>query len=217
MITNIVSVGCSWVAHPYDWEEKYRLDKINPSINSCRTFREHQLKKYSFAHFLSEKTKLPYLNIASPGSSNDWCFNRLFTTINRKKLKNSIVFFGLTDPARYHLGDKGFKPVDTGDGLYEWKKAFFNNFYSESYRINYIVMMLDLFDEYLKNKNSKLVAFNSFSQSVSYPERNYFFHKFKTWEDFIMSYDSRYKRVTHPIEYDHKKLANIFFKEYFNG
>lgn len=215
-ITNIVSVGCSWVAHPYDWEEKIRLDKVNPNV---KYITEKDTKKYSFTKYLADKLNIPYYNLASPGAANDFAFMTLFERINKLNLKNSFVIIGLTDPQRHQFGKLGFKYVDNKDGFWNWKKTFFKNFYDESGRINYIVMMLDLFSEYLKNKNSKLVVFNSFTNEVKYPKRNYFFNKFKTWKDYICSYDNRYvyEDNVHPIEYDHKKLADILYKEYFNG
>jgi len=213
-ITNIVSIGCSWVAHPYDWEEEIRLDKVNPSI---KHMTEKDRKKYSFTKHLADKLDISYHNLAGPGHSNDDTFTRLFEKIN--ELENSFVIIGLTDPQRHSFGEKRFKFTDSDDGFWEWKKTFFKNFYNEPYRINYIVMMLDLFDEYLKSKNSKLVAFNSFTNEVKYPKRNYFFNKFNTWKDYIYSYDNRYvcEDNVHPIEYDHKKLADSLYKEYFNG
>ena len=213
-ITNIVSIGCSWVAHPYDWEEKIRLDKVNPSI---KHMTEKDRKKYSFTKHLADKLDISYHNLAGPGHSNDDTFTRLFEKIN--ELENSFVIIGLTDPQRHSFGEKRFKFTDSDDGFWEWKKTFFKNFYNEPYRIKYIVMMLDLFDEYLKSKNSKLVVFNSFTNEVKYPKRNYFFNKFETWKDYICSYDNRYvyEHNVHPIEYDHKKLADILYKEYFNG
>jgi len=213
-ITNIVSVGCSWVAHPYDWEEKYRLDKVNPNI---KYITEKDTKKYSFTKYLADKLNIPYYNLASAGASNDFIFEELFERINKLNLKNSFVIIGLTDPQRHQFGKLGFKYVDNEDGFWNWKKTFFKNFYDESGRINYIVMMLDLFSEYLKNKNSKLVVFNSFTNEVKYPKRNYFFDKFKTWKDYICSYDNRYvyEHNVHPIEYDHKILANLLYEEYF--
>jgi len=215
-ITNIVSIGCSWVAYPYDWEEKLRLDRVNPNINYIT---EKDTKKYSFAKHLADKLNIPYHNLASPGASNDFVFTRLFGALNELHLKNSFVIIGLTDPQRHQLGRRRFKYSDNKDGLWEWKKTFFKEFYSEEMRIREITMMLDLFDEYLKSKNSKLVVFNSFTNEVKYPKRNYFFNKFKTWKDYICSYDNRYvyEHNVHPIEYDHKKLADILYKEYFNG
>ena len=221
-ITNIVSVGCSWVAHPYDWEEEIRLDKVNPTIKYITeeaTSAEENTKKYSFTKYLADKLNIPYYNLASAGASNDFIFNQLFKRINEYDLKNSFVIIGLTEPTRHTFGEYSFKYSDTNDGNWNWKKTFFKNFYDEPCRINYIVMMLDLFSEYLKNKNSKLVVFNSFTNEVKYPKRNYFFNKFKTWKDYICSYDNRYvyEDNVHPIEYDHKKLADILYKEYFNG
>ncbi len=213
-ITNIVSIGCSWVAHPYDWEEKIRLDKVNPNV---KYITEKDAKKYSFAKYLADKLDVPYHNLAGAGCSNDDTFINLIAKIN--KLKNSFVIIGLTDPQRHTFGKKRFKFVDSNDGFWEWKKTFFKNFYDEPCRISYTIMMLDLFNEYLKNKNSKLVVFNSFTNEVTYPKRNYFFGKFNTWKDYICSYDNRYvyHHNVHPIEYDHKKLADSLYKEYFNG
>ena len=215
-ITNIVSIGCSWVAHPYDWEEKIRLDKVNPNINYIT---EKDTKKYSFTKYLADKLNIPYYNLASPGASNDYVFTRLFGALNELHLKNSFVIVGLTDPQRHQIGKRGFKYQDNNDSFWTWKKTFFKEFYSEEMRIREITMMLDLFDEYLKSKNSKLVVFNSFTNEVKYPKRNYFFNKFETWKDYICLYDNRYvyEDNVHPIEYDHKKLADILYKEYFNG
>ena len=215
-ITNIVSIGCSWVAHPYDWEEKLRLDKVNPNINYIT---EKDTKKYSFTKHLADKLNIPYHNLASPGASNDYVFTRLFGALNELHLKNSFVIVGLTDPQRHQIGKRGFKYQDNNDSFWTWKKTFFKEFYSEEMRIREITMMLDLFDEYLKSKNSKLVVFNSFTNEVKYPKRNYFFNKFETWKDYICLYDNRYvyEDNVHPIEYDHKKLADILYKEYFNG
>ena len=212
-ITNIVSIGCSWVAHPYDWEEKNRLDKVNPNI---KYITEEDAKKYSFTKYLADKLDIPYYNFAGAGASNDFIFSRLFERINEYDLKNSFVIIGLTEPTRHTFGEYSFKYTDTNDGNWNWKTTFFKKIYNESRRKNYIVMMLDLFNEYLKNKNSKLVVFNSFTNEVTYPKRNYFFNKFKTWDNFITSYDNKHQQRTHPIEYDHKKLADILYKEYFN-
>tara|TARA_Y100000389_G_C17394486_1_gene481770 strand:- start:650 stop:1306 length:657 start_codon:yes stop_codon:yes gene_type:complete len=214
-ITNIVSIGCSWVAHPYDWEEKIRLDKVNPNV---KYITEKDAKKYSFAKYLADKLNIPYYNLASAGAPNDSIFMGLFERINELNLKNSFVIIGLTDPQRHQFGKMGFKYTDNKDGFWNWKKTFFKNFYDEPCRINYTIMMLDLFNEYLKNKNSKLVVFNSFTSEVTYPKRNYFFGKFNTWKDYICSYDNRYvyHHNVHPIEYDHKKLADSLHKEYFN-
>ena len=214
-ITNIVSIGCSWVAHPYDWEEKIRLDKVNPNV---KYITEKDAKKYSFAKYLADKLDIPYHNLASPGASNDFVFIRLFEVLSELHLKNSFVIIGLTDPQRHQIGKRGFKYQDDNDGFWNWKTTFFKEFYSEEMRIREITMMLDLFDKYLKSKNSKLVVFNSFNNEVKYPKRNYFFDKFKTWKDYICSYDNRYvyENNVHPIEYDHKKLADIFYKEYLS-
>lgn len=220
-ITNIVSVGCSWVAYPYDWDsnERNRFDKINSEIFEYRD--EKTLKKYSFAKYLAEKLDIPYYNIGSPGASNDYVFNSLFRLINQKNLENSFVVLGLTDPARHQIG---MSPTinNSESDFFGWKQhskwieTFFKSFYSEDSRIRYIMMMLDLFNEYLKSKNSKLVVFNSFTEEVSYPKRDYFFNKFKTWEDYIVSYDKDFHRNTHPIDYDHKILANLLYEEYFS-
>ena len=56
-ITNIVSVGCSWVAYPYDWdnETEYRLDKINPNMKytgKSAFQNQDDIKKYSFTKHL---------------------------------------------------------------------------------------------------------------------------------------------------------------------
>lgn len=220
-ITNIVSVGCSWVAYPYDWdnetESEYRLDKINPNMKytgESAFQNQDDIKKYSFTKHLADKLDIPYYNLAGPGHSNDDSFTLLFKTIN--KLENSFVIIGLTEPTRHTFGKQRFKYQDSNDGFWKWKKTFFENFYDESRRINYIVMMLDLFDEYLKSKNSKLVVFNSFTDEVEYPKRNYFFDKFNTWSDYIVSYDKDYEIGTHPIEYDHKKLADLLYEEYLS-
>ena len=214
-ITNIVSVGCSWVAYPYDWDEKYRLDKINPDISKFKD--ETILKNYSFTKYLAEKLDVPYYNIGSPGASNDYVFNSLFQLVNQKKLQNSFVVVGLTEPTRHQIGVSPTFNISKNGAPWGWKKTFFNDFYSEEARIRYIMMMLDLFNEYLKNKNSKFVVFNSFTEEISYPKRDYFFNKFATWEDYIVSYDKDYHRNTHPINYDHKILANLLYEEYFCG
>ena len=163
---------------------------------------------------MADKLDIPYYNLAGPGHSNDDSFTLLFETIN--ELENSFVIIGLTEPTRHTFGKQRFKYQDSNDGFWKWKKTFFKNFYDESRRINYIVMMLDLFDEYLKSKNSKLVVFNSFTDEVEYPKRNYFFDKFNTWSDYIVSYDKDYEIGTHPIEYDHKKLADLLYEEYLS-
>ena len=110
-ITNIVSVGCSWVVHPYDWEEKIRLDKVNPTIKYITeeaTSAEENTKKYSFTKYLADKLNIPYYNLASAGASNDFIFEELFERINKLNLKNSFVIIGLTDPQRHQIGKKHF-------------------------------------------------------------------------------------------------------------
>lgn len=212
-ITNIVSIGCSWVAHPYDWEEISRAnarDKVNPNI------KKKNAHKYSFAKYLGDKLNISHYNFGSAGASNDFIFSRLFRRINEYDLTNSFVIIGLTEPTRHNFGIRGFKYQDAQDGLWDWKKTFFTEFYDEGIRIKYIMMMLDLFYEYLKNRNSELVVFNSFSDKISYPKRNYFLNKFETWNDFITSYDNKHEKGAHPIEYDHKILANLLYEEYFN-
>ena len=91
------------------------------------------------------------------------------------------------------------------------KKHFLRSFYDEGIRIKYIMMMLDLFYEYLKNRNSELVVFNSFSDKISYPKRNYFLNKFETWNDFITSYDNKHEKGVNPIEYGAKNFSRIYY------
>ena len=58
-ITNIVAMGCSWIAHPYDWEEINRAntrDEVNPNI------KKKNAHKYSVAKYLGDKLNISHYN-----------------------------------------------------------------------------------------------------------------------------------------------------------
>ena len=67
-----------------------------------------------------------------------------------------------------------------------------------------------------KYRNSHLLVFNSFSNGVVYPKRDYFFDSFgkhETWMDYISSYDDNFKSDgRHPYYSHHIHLSNLIYE-----
>lgn len=197
---NVIAVGCSWVDKPFQFD--------------CEWYDFELTKEHSFSQLLANKLDVNCYNLATGGASMDYAFMKLKESLS--KVDNSLIIIGLTDPARFTFSGAHFKFQDNGDGLWEWKKTFFKHFYQEKRRIYYIIQMIDTLNIIFKYRNSHLLVFNSFSNGVVYPKRDYFFDSFgkhETWMDYISSYDDNFKSDgRHPYYSHHIHLSNLIYE-----
>ena len=221
---NILVSGCSWCEHPYDFEggERHRKTDAKP-------YNVKDAINYSFGKLLSDKFNADYKNLATAGNSNDIIFYNVWKYIQQNQLNNSLVIIGLTEITRFfvHYRKKRLILKPTMPKRY---KDFFNisekdlkKFHEVKYSLSddeliceEIIMMCDLLEKYLESRGSKLLVFNSFTKNINYEPRNYFYNRFKTWAEYIESYDDEYQFNKHPNSYDHQILTNDLY-EYLNG
>jgi hypothetical protein len=197
---NVIATGCSWVDKPYQY--------------SCESYDFELTKEHSFSQLVSVKLDVECYNISSGGSSMDNIFLKIQNHL--EKINNSLVIVGLTDPTRFTVSGAHFKFQDARDGHWNWRKYFFKHFYNEEVRINNIIRMLDTLNILFKYRNSHLLVFNSFSNGVKYPKRDYFFDgfgKYESWSSYICSVDKNFlEDGRHPYYSHHIHLSNLIYE-----
>jgi|TARA_A100001515_G_scaffold99305_1_gene80171 hypothetical protein len=221
---NIIIGGCSWCEHPYDYEggERYRKTDAKP-------YNVKDAINYSFGKLLSDKFNVDCKNLAAAGNSNDRAFYRIWEYVSHRDLKNSLVIIGLTEITRFfvHFDNDRWVLKPSAKNRYIDMFKFLKDDMESFYKVKVglsddnmiceeIIMMCDLLEKYLESRGSKLLVFNSFTKNINYEPRDYFYDGFKTWAEYIESYDDEYKFNKHPNSYDHKILANNLY-EYLNG
>ena len=223
-INNILVSGCSWCEHPYDYEGGERYRKSDAEL-----YNVEDAINYSFGKLLSDKFNVDYKNLAKAGDSNDIIFYNVWKYIQQNQLNNSLVIIGLTEITRFfvHYRKKRLilKPTmpKRYKDLFNISEKDLKKFHEVKYSLSddeliceEIIMMCDLLEKYLENRGSKLLVFNSFTKNINYEPRNYFYNRFKTWAEYIESYDDEYQFNKHPNSYDHQILTNDLY-EYLNG
>jgi len=228
-INKLVVTGCSWCWGPYDYcgGERTRksdylshLDRDNDLL-----FTRKDAPNYSFGAVLAKKLDVEFVNLATAGASNMSQLFKLWSheVIKQNNLSNTLVIHGLTEPSRTLVCKNGelanIKPdMLTLDA--EFKKLYFTKYYTEEHRVQETFLILDYLNGYLKNQNSKLLVFNSFSfrrkphWNTVYPLRDYVYPNFHTWAEYINSYDDEidiHKKLTHPNKNDHEIFANDLY------
>ena len=221
---NILVGGCSWCEHPFDYEGGERHRKTDAKPYSIK-----DVQNRAFGKLLSDKFNVDYKNLAKAGDSNDITFYKLWNYINDTDLKNSLVIIGLTEITRFsiHFNKKRLILKPSAKNRYIDKFKFLKDDMESFYKVKVglsddemiceeIIMMCDLLEKYLESRGSKLLVFNSFTKNINYQERDYFYNGFKTWAEYIESYDDEYQFNKHPNSYDHQILTNDLY-EYLNG
>ncbi len=230
----LVSNGCSFV---YACHE-------NSSV-SCPGDTVH----FNFTMPLAKRLKCSYNKIlATPGGSNERAFRTTFEWIqgNKEKVKDTLFIIGLTELARteFFLFDKWrlIIPVDIidkdhsgnlpqiyegnvfGDDVEKWNSWFkhwvkyFQHDKTEIQKLNRDVL---LFDSYVKQFNSKVIFFNSFTDTLyeHTKERiNYF--SFKNYYELVekgsifipYTWYNTYEPEDHPHRVNHEEFANNLYK-----
>ena len=221
---NILVSGCSWCEHPYDYEGGERHRKTDAKPYSVK-----DAINYSFGKLLSDKFNVDYKNLAKAGDSNDIIFYNVWKYIQQNQLNNSLVIIGLTEITRFFVHHKKKRKI-LKPGAPKRYSNLFNisekdlrkfhevklNLFDDELMCEEIIMMCDLLEKYLESRGSKLLVFNSFTKNINYRERDYFYNGFKTWAEYIESYDDEYIFNRHPNSYDHQILTNDLY-EYLNG
>jgi len=220
---NILVSGCSWCEHPYDYEggERHRKTDAKP-------YNVKDAINYSFGKLLSDKFNADYKNLATAGNSNDIIFYNVWKYIQQNQLNNSLVIIGLTEITRFFVHHKKkrkiLKPTmpKRHKDLFNISEKDLKKFHEVKYSLfddelmcEEIIMMCDLLEKYLESRGSKLLVFNSFTKNINYEPRNYFYNGFKTWAEYVESYDEEYQFNKHPNSYDHQILTNDLY-EYLN-
>ena len=207
---------------PYDFRGGERCRKSDYLSHLDRNddllFTKKDAPNYSFGAVLAKKLDVEFVNLASAGASNMFGFFKLWNHEFKKQndLSNTLVIHGLTEPSRTLVCKDGEITNIKPDGAFKdnkFKKLYFKKYYSEEHRVKETFLILDYLDGYLKNQNSKLLVFNSFSNFM-YPLRDYIYPNFHTWAEYINSYDDEVdilRRLTHPNKNDHEIFANDLY------
>ena len=240
--TNIINSGCSFMAYPWEWQNKHR--------DSYDSTADPGVDKQNFAYFhswvncLSEKTKLPFINLAFPGNSNQNAINSIVRTVKKNNLTNSFIVLGLTQPIRHTIPSKygvdiplvikvtnkqqrssEAKNKVTNDDIENYNKYWYKVNYDEVHQLDNIRIQLSMLNEFVKSKDSKLLVIDNILNLELYRKqeiKNYeYFFSFDnysgiSWPHYIKSYDDTYNIECHPNTYDHKKFSELLYKNFFN-
>lgn len=228
------------MAYPWEWQNKHRdsyNEKADPSPD-----QQNLAFSFSWSHKLSEKTGIPYLNLAQVGNSNDIAINRVMSVMERNNLINSLVVLGLTQPFRHNIPSKNgvevpvvIKPTSevyrmddvkndvTEEDVDQYNKLWYKVAYDEKQMAHDMGLKIKMFSEYLKSRWSKLIVIdNLFNLSLGkvrdLRDKEYFLNFDNTvkfnWPKHIQKYDPEYSLEHHPNAEDHQKLADLIYKRY---
>ena len=240
--TNIINSGCSFMAYPWEWQNKHRdsYDSIlDPGVD-----KQNLAYYYSWCSQLSIKTKLPFINLAFPGNSNQNAINTIVRTVQKNNLTNSFIVLGLTQPIRHTIPSKYGIDVPlvvkvtseqqrsseaknnvTNDDIENYSKYWYKVNYDEVHQLDSIRIQLSMLNEFVKSKNSKLVVIDNLLNLKLYSKeeiKNYeYFFSFDnssgiSWPNYIKRYDDSYDIECHPNASDHHKLSKLLYETFFN-
>jgi hypothetical protein len=218
-ITKIVSFGCSFVAHSHDNENIDRQNRGIHTINHNNYNYNHYIRSMpetetNFTLELGEMLGVDTENYATGGSGVRSLSNKVIQYLDNNKVEDTFIIMGISDFSRFdfantNINDKCPKlPIEDYVEYYDVGSVVFE--------IRGILKMLSC---YLKSKKIPHLFINTLNSdyvisnvvdTLQFPSGTEF------WNDHIKSYDSTYQ-LEHPNIDDHKKLAEIICKEYFNG
>ena len=218
-ITKIVSFGCSFVRHSHDNESKVRQNRGIHTINHNNDNYNHYIRfmpktETNFTLELGEMLGVDTENYATGGSGVRSLSNKVIQYLDNNKVEDTFIIMGISDFSRFdfantNINDKCPKlPIEDYVEYYDVGSVVFE--------IRGILKMLSC---YLKSKKIPHLFINTLNSdyvisnvvdTLQFPSGTEF------WNDHIKSYDSTYQ-LEHPNIDDHKKLAEIICKEYFNG
>jgi len=218
-ITKIVSFGCSFVAHSHDNENIDRQNRGIHTINHNNDNYNHYIRSMpetetNFTLELGEMLGVDTENYAIGGSGVRSLSNKVIQYLDNNKVEDTFIIMGISDFSRFdfantNINDKCPKlPIEDYVEYYDVGSVVFE--------IRGILKMLSC---YLKSKKIPHLFINTLNSdyvisnvvdTLQFPSGTEF------WNDHIKSYDSTYQ-LEHPNIDDHKKLAEIICKEYFNG
>ena len=240
--TNIINSGCSFMAYPWEWQNKHRDSydsTLDPGVD-----KQNLAYNYSWSSQLSIKTKLPFINLAFPGNSNQNAINTIVRTVQKNNLTNSFIVLGLTQPIRHTIPSKygvddplvvkvtseqqrssEAKNNVTNDDIKNYSKYWYKVNYDEVHQLDSIKIQLSMLNEFVKSKKSKLLVIDNLLNLKLYSKqemKNYeYFFSFDnssgiSWPHYIKSYDDNYNIECHPNASDHHKLSNLLYETFFN-
>lgn len=240
--TNIISSGCSFMAYPWEWQNKHRDtydSNKDPGVD-----RQNFAYYHSWANSLSTKTKLPYINLAFPGNSNQNAINTIVRTIQKNNLTNSFIVLGLTQPIRHTIPSKygvgiplvvkvtskqqrssEAKNKVTNDDIENYSKYWYKVNYDEDHQLDSIRIQLSMLNEFVKSKNSKLLVIDNLFNLELYNKQEIKNHEYFftfddksgiSWPHYIKWYDDNYNIESHPNAFDHNKLSKLLYETFFN-
>lgn len=230
------------MAYPWEWQNKHRDSydsTLDPGVD-----KQNLAYNYSWSSQLSIKTKLPFINLAFPGNSNQNAINTIVRTIQKNNLTNSFIVLGLTQPIRHTIPSKygvddplvvkvtseqqrssEAKNNVTNDDIKNYSKYWYKVNYDEVYQLDSIKIQLSMLNEFVKSKKSKLLVIDNLLNLKLYSKqemKNYeYFFSFDnssgiSWPHYIKSYDDNYNIECHPNASDHHKLSNLLYETFFN-
>jgi hypothetical protein len=206
----------------------------------------HEMINFNFTKPLAKKLKCFYKNLALGGASNQRMFRTTFDWIekNKSSVSETLFIIGLTETSRTEvfLFDKWriilpkdildkkhhgnlpliYKGNVFGDDVEKWNSWFkhwvkyFQHDKTEIQKLNRDVL---LFDSYVKQFNSQVIFFNSFTDTLydSTKERiNYF--SFKNYYELVEkgsisdTWFNTYEHEDHPHRVKHEEFANNLYK-----
>lgn len=239
--TNIINSGCSFMAYPWEWQNKHRDSydsTVDPGVD-----KQNLAYYYSWSNQLSEKTKLPFINLAFPGNSNQNAINSIVRTVQKNNLTNSFIVLGLTQPIRHTIPSKygvdaplvikvtgqqkrssEAKNKVTNNDLENYSKYWYKVNYDEVHQSDNIRIQLSMLNEFVKSKNSKLLVIDNLFNLELYKKheiKNYeYFFSFDdrsgiSWPHYIKWYDDSYDVESHPNAFDHHKFSQLLYENFF--
>jgi len=218
-ITKIVSFGCSFVRHSHDNESKVRQNRGIHTINHNNDNYNHYIRfmpktETNFTLELGEMLGVDTENYAIGGSGVRSLSNKVIQYLDNNKVEDSFIIMGISDFSRFD-----FANTNINDKCLKLPTEDYVEYYDEDSVVFEIRGILKMLSCYLKSKNIPHLFINTLNSdyvisnvvdTLQFPSGTEF------WNDHIKSYDSTYQ-LKHPNIDDHKKLAEIICKEYFNG
>jgi len=218
-ITKIVSFGCSFVRHSHDNESKARQNCGIHTINHNNDKYNHYISSMpetetNFTLELGEMLGVDTENHAIGGSGVRSLSNKVIQYLDNNKVEDTFIIMGISDFSRFE-----FASANINDKCVKLPIEIYALYYDEDSVVFEIRGILKMLSCYLKSKNIPHLFINTLNSdyvisdvvdTLQFPSGTEF------WSEHIKSYDSTY-RLEHPNIDDHKKLAEIICKEYFNG
>lgn len=212
MNSTLVGIGCSFVRHSIDEENKERAN-IGKKVDYRSRKKTHKTTvgypetETSFLIEAGEMLNMNTVNLSVGGAGNRYIVFKLFEYLKTAPLNKTIVLIGITDFTRFDF----IRPSYLNPKWPKLDKYSYAPFYEEKDSAFEILSLYELLSTYLYSKSIKHLFINTMNMHISTKEllpTFLFPNGSEYWRNYIKSYDSNYC-ANHPNIDDHQILGKL--------